>query len=75
MERETLAKTLRLMRPRRLVKFRVRRNAVTKGRRRIGVRMEGGPIAIANLYSSGTLPFRLGPWYGYYNGENKWVDL
>ena len=75
MERETLAKTLRLMRPRRLVNFRVRRSPVTKGKRIMGVRMDGGPVKTANLYSSGTLPFRLGSWYGYYSSENKWVDL
>ena len=75
MELETLAKTLRQMRPRRITRFRVRRNPVAIGRRRMGVRMEGGPISTANLHSAGTLPFRLGPWYGYYDSDNKWVDL
>lgn len=37
--------------------------------------LEGGPISTAWLSTPGTLVFKVGDFYGYYNGENKWVEL
>ncbi|BCD83632.1 hypothetical protein PSm6_00390 [Pseudomonas solani] len=38
-------------------------------------RMEGGPIDRAWLVCPGTLAFSVGQWRGYYDGDNKLVDL
>ncbi len=70
----TLKRTARLMRAPRVARQRIRKRAVVAGRS-ILWRMEDGPIESAWLKTPGTLPFRLGSWLGYYDGENKWVQL
>lgn len=37
--------------------------------------MSGGPLHRAWLCSPGTLRFSIPGWSGYYDGDNKWVDL
>nr|WP_134602729.1 hypothetical protein [Pseudomonas aeruginosa] len=38
-------------------------------------RLDGGPLNRAWLCSPGTLRFSIPGWSGYYNDENKWVEL
>ncbi len=70
----TLNKTVRLMRTPKVVRHRLRKRALVAGKS-ILWRMKDGPVDKAWLKTPGTLPFRLGSWFGYYDGENKWVQL
>lgn len=71
---ETLAKTRRLMAKRVVRRYRVRKSAVSVGRR-VMMFMSGGPIDRLMMHSSGTLPFSLQGMRGYYDNENRWVEL
>lgn len=37
--------------------------------------MTGGPVRNAWLCTPGTLKFSIPGWSGYYDSENKWVEL
>lgn len=54
-----------------LEKRRLRRRSLSA--RKSFFRLDGGPITSAWLCTPGTLSFRLGDWYGYYDSANKWV--
>lgn len=64
-------------------KFRIKRTDLSCPRfrrRRLYARkrqfeLTGGPICLAWLTTPGTLVFRLGDWFGYYDGNNNWVQL
>lgn len=55
--------------------------AVRKPRRRVicarkaRYRMNGGPVSEAWLCTPGTLLFRIGAYRGFYDNENKWVQI
>lgn len=55
--------------------------AVRKPRRRriharkASYQLDGGPLSHAWLCTPGTLLFRVGEWFGFYDGENKWVQI
>lgn len=70
----TLNKTASLMRAPKIARQRIKRRAVVSGRSLLWT-MKDGPIYTAWLKTPGTLPFRLGNWFGYYDGKNKWVHL
>ncbi|PNG11904.1 hypothetical protein CXK97_19485 [Stutzerimonas stutzeri] len=56
-----------------LAKMRIRRRRLSALKQSFA--LDGGPITRAWLCTPGTLCFRVGGWRGYYDGENKWVDL
>ncbi|MDH0335143.1 MULTISPECIES: hypothetical protein [Pseudomonadaceae] len=62
----------------RIKRISLRRPALRRRRlyaRKALFEMKGGPIDKAWLVCPGTLAFSVGQWRGYYDGENKWVDL
>lgn len=71
---QTLNKTRRAMRPHSLSVRKPAKRAICRGRKRLAW-MKGGPAISLWLSSPGTLPFRIGDTYGYYNCKNEWVAL
>lgn len=70
----TLSRTRRAMRMPTLSQKRAKKASVRIGVKRLH-RMKDGPVSSLWLHSAGTLPFRIGQFFGYYDKENKWVEL
>ena len=65
--------TIKVRKPYRPAKFYVRKRRVYAVKARFP--MIGGPVSFAWLCTPGTLVFSLGEFKGFYNSENKWVDI
>ena len=56
-----------------LSKYRVRRRRLTC--RKLRYSLDGGPVTHAWLCTPGTLIFSVGEFRGFYDSENKWVQI